>query len=204
MRDSRSWLKPVVACAVVVLMTSSGCRSSEPDRPPTAATPEPRITGPSERGRTIPRGPRVDNVAPGEARRFLEVAIEDLRQVGLWRPLTEHLYAMQVDARLAIEDVPDDGHLADAYSTGLVEEDGAGAYCDLMFWPIAIEGDLLRWEGFWAEGLIERRPPTLRQYWAALLAHELAHCLNGRHGEKVAQEWEERTIARLRRSQAKT
>ncbi|HVL64406.1 MAG TPA: hypothetical protein VM573_04455, partial [Actinomycetota bacterium] len=33
------------------------------------------------------------------------------------------------------------------------------------------------------------RPPTRRQFWAAILAHELAHCRPGQPGERFAYSW---------------
>ena len=126
------------------------------------------------------------------------MAVRDLKRVGVWRPLTDHLYEIELDSRSGSSNVPDDGHLADAYFTGVVAERGAGPVCDGMFFPSAVTSDLARWRQFFAAGAMAEPPPTLREFYGSLLAHELAHCADGPRGEAVAQAWERRALARLR------
>jgi hypothetical protein len=104
---------------------------------------------------------------------------------------------IELGSRLGRENIPRDGHLADAYVTGLVEKRGAGALCDIMFFPTAVTDDLARWRSYHANGYIEDPPPTLRQFWVGLLAHELGHCVEGPRGEKVAEMWERRAMHRF-------
>ena len=149
-----------------------------------------------ERGPTRIRA-RVENNALGSSARLVHRAVRDLKRLDLWGPLTRHLYVVELGSRLGRDDVPRDGHLADAYVTGLVEEKGAGALCDIMFFPTAVTDDLARWRTYHASGFIEESPPSLRQFWAGLLAHELGHCMEGPRGERVAETWERRAIQRF-------
>src|SRR5918996_4371526 len=140
---------------------------------------------------------RVENNAFGSSARLVERAIRDLKRLDLWGPLTHHLYVIELGSRLGRDDVPRDGHLADAYITGVVEEEGAGALCDIMFFPTAVTDDLARWRTYYANGYIQESPPSFRQLWAGLLAHELGHCMEGPRGERVAEKWEERAMRRF-------
>jgi hypothetical protein len=149
-----------------------------------------------ERGPTRIRA-RVENNAFGSSARLVRQAVKDLKRLHLWGPLTRHLYVIELGSRLGRDDVPRDGHLADAYITGVVEEEGAGALCDIMFFPTAVTDDLARWRTYHANGYIEEPPPSLRQFWAGLLAHELGHCMEGPRGETVAEEWERRALHRF-------
>jgi hypothetical protein len=169
---------------------------------------EPRQVGGSERRRQQSEngikerrrtrmGVRVENNAFGSSARLVRQAVRDLKRLDLWGPLTDHLYVIKVGSRLGRDNVPRDGHLADAYITGLVEEEGAGALCDILFFPTAITDDLARWGTYHANGYLEAPPPTLRQFWAALLAHELGHCMEGPRGERVAERWERRALHRF-------
>ena len=149
-----------------------------------------------ERGPTRIRA-RVENNAFGSSAGLVRRAVRDLKRIHLWRRLTHHLYVIELGSRLGRDDVPRDGHLADAYITGVVEEEGAGALCDIMFFPTAVTDDLARWRTYHASGYIEESPPSLRQFWAGLLAHELGHCMEGPRGERVAEMWERRAMDRF-------
>jgi hypothetical protein len=136
--------------------------------------------------------------AEGAPRARIVQALADVRAIGFWDRLTAELFEVQLDARFGRSNVPRDEHLADAYYTATAVPDGGGTVCDIMFFPTAIETDLARWNVFYAQGRIRRSPPTLRQYYASLLAHELGHCQPGPRGEPVALSWEHRTVAALR------
>jgi hypothetical protein len=141
---------------------------------------------------------RVENNAFGFSERMVRQAVRDLKRLDLWHPLTDHLYVIEIGSRLGRESIPRDGHLADAYVTGLVEEEGSGALCDIMFFPTAITDDLTRWQSYYAGGYLDTPPPSsLRQFWASLLAHELGHCMEGPRGERVAERWEHRAFRRF-------
>ena len=184
----------VVLVAVFVLVSCSGDQA----RPTREANRrrQPVEEGIMERGPTRIRA-RVENNAFGTSARLVQRAIRDLKRLDLWGPLTHHLYVIELGSRLGRDDVPRDGHLADAYVTGLVEEEGAGALCDIMFFPTAVTDDLARWRTYHANGYIDDPPPSLRQLWAGLLAHELGHCVEGPRGERVAEKWERRAMDRF-------
>lgn len=141
---------------------------------------------------------KVENIVQSPFRRFAQLAIRDLKRVGLWDELTGHLYMIKLASRReALERDP--GHiLADAYFSGVIDEEGQGAYCDIVFYYPAIVADLERWQGYFEQGLIEQEPPlSLRHYWGALLAHELGHCRQEARGEAVAERWEARALKAL-------
>lgn len=121
----------------------------------------------------------------------------DLKAIGMWRELTDHLYRVELDSRRGTANVPEDGHLADAYFTGIVENGGGGAVCDVMFFTSSISADLARWRDYYSRGLLPDPAPTLRQFYGSLLAHELAHCRRGPRDEDVAQAWERRALDAL-------
>lgn len=149
-------------------------RSEAPQRPPT----EPEL--------------RVTNDAFGNSQERLRHAIAELKRLGFWHELTDHLFVIDLGSRLGTANVPKDQHLADANSTGTVEGDQMGALCDLMFFTTAIRQDLDRWRGYYEQGLADTEPPTMEHYWVMLLAHELTHCLPRKHGETAARRAEER------------
>jgi hypothetical protein len=115
----------------------------------------------------------------------------------MWDDLTDHLYAIELDSRSGSANAPEDGHLADAYFTGIVEAGGGGAVCDVMFFPSAVTADLLRWRTYYTQGRAAEAPPSLRAFYGSLVAHELAHCRPGPRGEGVAMSWEDRARAAL-------
>jgi hypothetical protein len=136
--------------------------------------------------------------AKGSARPLLIDAVAALKRIGFWDDLTAHLYVLRIDSRVGRLNVPRDGHLADAYYTGTIDRRGAGELCDVMFFSTAITDDLERWSGFWATGRIAEPPPSVGDFYASLLAHELAHCRHGPRGEPEAIGWERRTRDALR------
>ena len=134
----------------------------------------------------------------GPARALLQTAVRDLKTIDMWDRLTAHLYRVELDSRPGTSNVPEDGHLADAYFTGVIEGRGGGEVCDVMFFPAAVLADLARWQSYYAGGLVAEPPPTLRQFYGSLVAHELAHCRPGPRGEDIARAWENRALEALR------
>jgi hypothetical protein len=187
---------------VVLLVVLVGCSRGAPGpiQRETFATPvaSPGASSPEARGITVAEDLTVDNAAFGRSRSKVAQAVADLKKVGLWKKLTGHLYVVKFGSRLGSENVPEDGHLADAYLTAQIDGDVAGGRCDVMFFTTAIKQDLTRWVTYHAQGLLTEEPPSLRQFWASIMAHELAHCLRGANGEGVAQQWEERALKALR------
>ena len=190
--------------AVLSLMVLTGLASAACDgEPRTEATPRAPVTAtssPSPSGQT-PKGDRVVLESGGRTRQILATSVEDLKAVGLWKQLTQHLYEIKLDSRAGGANVPEDGHLADAYFTGVVNRRGAGPVCDVMFFPSAVVADLERWRRYYAAGLLAEPAPSKREFYGSLLAHELAHCRPGPRGEAVARSWETRALRLLRSSQ---
>lgn len=144
-----------------------------------------------------PPGAAVDNDAVGRSRRFLALAVGDLKRVGLWRPLTADLDEIDLASQLGRDDIPTDGHLADAYATGVVKGQRGAVVCDVMFFVEALRDDLRRWRRYHADGRVVQAPPSERHFWAMILAHELAHCLPKGNGERAARQWESRAYRAL-------
>jgi hypothetical protein len=136
--------------------------------------------------------------AAGKPARRLRQAEHDLKRVHLWKRLTGRLYEVKVAVRPGRSDIPDDRHLADAYPSAVAAPGGYGSLCDIVFYPAAISQDLARWRRYHAEGSLGAPPDSLREYWGSILAHELAHCLGHGKGERVANRWERKALARLR------
>lgn len=130
--------------------------------------------------------------ATGVIRDRLQTAISDLKRIQVWSKLADRLYAIELDSRSGIANMPEDGHLADAYYTGILDGGGGGTVCDVMFFPSAVTADLARWRDYYARGLSADLPPTIRAFYGSLVAHELAHCRPGPRGEDVARAWEDR------------
>ena len=154
---------------------------------------------PAERGITKPERLIVQNVAHGGSKKLVATAIADLKREGLWRPLTKHLYVVKVGSRLGRSNVPEDGHLADAYLTAQIDEGVGGSLCDIMFFTTAMADDLARWRTYNAQGLLDDPAPTRRQFWASILAHELSHCLDHGSDEEVAERWEAKALDAVRK-----
>lgn len=183
-----------ILLAGMLAVGCSGTRAGGPQARP--SSPASRTSGdPENRGITKPKRLLIQNVAFGASRVAVDEAISDLKAIELWRPLTAHLYAVKFASRLGRSNVPRDGHLADAYLS--VQIDGAvgGGLCDIMFFPTAMRDDLRRWQAYNDQGLLADPAPSWRRFWASIMAHELAHCRQGRNGETAALEWEERALA---------
>ncbi len=116
----------------------------------------------------------------------------------MWRKLTGHLYVVKISSRPGPHDVPKDDHLADAYLRAYIDDEGQGAMCDIKFFPAALNKDLANWRYAYGRGTYPDPPPTARQYWAAILGHELAHCYEHGRGEPFALRWEARVLALVR------
>ena len=142
--------------------------------------------------------PLVTIEAAGTVGARLRQAVKDLKAVGLWSRLTRHLFAVKLDSRGGLANVPEDQHLADAYYTGMLKQGTGGEVCDVMFFPAAVAKDLARWNDYYAAGLLAAVPPTVRQFYGSLVAHELAHCRRGPRDEDVARAWEDRAVAAFR------
>jgi hypothetical protein len=171
----------------------AGGQAGEQARRSPAASPS--DDGIQNRG---PTAARVDNLASGRSHGRVESAVRDLKRIGLWDDLTDHLFVIEIQSRAGRAEVPDDKHLADAFLSATIEEGGSGGFCSIMFYPTAISDDLRKWRRYYEEGFHPEQPPTLRQFWSSILGHELGHCFKGQPGEDVAEHWEAKVLAALR------
>ena len=194
---------PAAALLLVAALLSAACDASVDVSVGGSPTPSASRDAassdatPSEREATeVPL--KVFNNAFDRSHRRVARAIRDLKAAGMWKKLiSERLYVIEIQSREGVARVPDDKHLADATLQGYIDDEGSGGRCYILFFPVAIERDLVAQQegfelGFWDE------PPSLRQFWAAVLGHELGHCLDWDGGEPVAEKWEVRTLEALR------
>ena len=171
-----------------------------------SATTRPRAEGrhdkPARRPKPRERPPTADlpilsNEGLDPKDRFrIARAKRDLERLGFWKELTGHLAVVRVATRPGPERVPEDGHLADALYTAKITGRVRGRVCDILIFSQALADDVGRQASYYAEGRLASPPPTLRQFWAVILAHELAHCTKrGQRGETFSSRWERRVLA---------
>lgn len=189
----------LLPAALLVVTFLGACEDAPPPRPEARPTTSPSPTV-SERG-SIVRTPKIDNRATGKTAGHIERAIRDLKAVGYWRRLTKDLYVVSVGSRPGRQYVPDDRHLAEARAFPYVDDDGGGRLCDITFFPTAMADDLALQQRYFDQGLLDRGPPTVRNFWSSILGHELAHCLpHERDGnpaltpEPAAHRWEMKVL----------
>lgn len=179
MKDRR-YLGAVVV-ATLVLAACSGRSASET---PTAS-PTPSTTTTSARPSTGEVEVVLDGHPVGVG--LIRRGIADVKRLGLWNRLTKHLHVAKINAYAGHHNIPRDGHLADAFPGVMEGSDGElGVSCDIVFYIAAIARELR----LSRQGVLVRNRPSLRITYASIVAHELAHCLPARHGEKVARRWE--------------
>lgn len=146
--------------------------------------------------RYITRGP-----ADSEEARRIARAVRDLRELGYWKELTAHVVRVAIAGRPGAGRVPRDGRLAQAVSTLHTTGRYPGSWCEIAIFPHALEEDIERQAVYYSQGRLAAPPPSLREFWAVILAHELAHCSpRGQKGEAYSTEWEARVLAAFGRA----
>ena len=151
--------------------------------------------GAQERARTEPRRAKLTIAALGRGRMRSRQAVADLKKLGFWAPLTRHVTEVVISTRAGRGSVPEDGHLADAIRNVQLGK-RPGYVCDVMIFSTALADDVARQEAYYYAGTLQAPPPTLRQFWAVILAHELAHCSErGQRGEEHSTRWERKVLA---------
>jgi len=58
--------------------------------------------------------------------------------------------------------------------------------------------DLAKQHHYYYMDRLPAEPPTMDEFWVAILAHELTHCRDRGRTEKVALQFERRVLERLR------
>lgn len=192
-----------LACVALAVLVACEAPQSPPAARPSDRGPASEPAAPSPRAPTGTPGPRPSIKASGPARRLLARAVRDLRRLGLWEPLTRHLDQVVLSSHPGRGNIPGDEHLADAFLGAVFSPRDSGAGCDIHFYPAAIALDLRRQAAYYADGALSQAPPSARQFWVALLGHELGHCLPPRvrfrqRGERTAERWEKRVLEAAR------
>ena len=162
------------------------------------ASPRDAREGTRARGRTrarpVPARVRILPLSPTD-RRNVRRAVRDLKGLKVWDDLTDHIDFIRISTRPGVERIPLDGHLADSLFTGLVRPGRDGSLCDVYMYSEAIARDVDNQQTLYAYGRLSAPPPTLRQFWAVVLAHEVAHCSQrGQQGELRSNRWERRVL----------
>ena len=201
----------VTVALFLVAPACDGIRSDDPrvarrhKRPGASAGAKKDPDGPRKRRATKPAGVHVENegLTPAD-RRLVRRAVEDLKELGFWRELTSHVASVQINTRPGPERIPRDGRLADALMTVRLGRH-AGYSCDIVIFSEALTNDVANQAVYYSEGRLAAPPPTLRQFWAIILAHELAHCSpRGQRGEAYSSRWERRVLEAFGRSRLGT
>ncbi len=180
-------------CGLAVAVTALLCIACDHDRSPQQSAARVGSRSVSERDATV----RLENEAFGASKRRVAQAVADLKSIGLWDDLTNHLYVVNVQSRLGRASIPEDRHLADAFLTGQIDKGGSGGLCSIMFFPAAVRADYSRLL-IYAARHATYDPPSYRHFWSSILGHELGHCFKGQPGEDVARRWEHRVLQAAR------
>lgn len=194
-------MRPRMLLVVAVLLAACTTPGGEPL--PVAGSPAPKTDGRShgrgikERKETQPEKTRVMHATRRAARRLTRRAVADLKAMGYWDDLTKKIDWIRISSREGPGSIPSDGHLGDSLWT-YYRDDATGNWgdlCDVVLYTPAIKHDVARQGAYYSQGRLEHPPPTLDQFWAVLLAHELAHCsARGQKGEAYSTRWETRVL----------
>jgi len=126
----------------------------------------------------------------------MNAAVAEIKRLHRWRAMTSHLTRLNIRARPGKSAVPQDRHLADSLyrPTRRVE----GRFCRVTFYPRAMRDDLAKQRYYYSQNKLPAEPPTMDEFWVAILAHELTHCNDQMRTEKVALRVEHRVLELLR------
>ena len=148
---------------------------------------------------------RLKNEATGESRRLLGRAIEDLRRLGYWKRLTDHLYSVWITVRPPSSEVPDDHYLAHSLVQPFAVGRHLGERCHINFYADAMQDETEQITEDAVGAGTEPSPDLVQTVWTSILAHERSHCLpyETKAGARVggpeprARKWEKRVANRL-------
>lgn len=126
----------------------------------------------------------------------MSAAVAEIKRLHRWRRMTSHLTRLHIRARPGESAVPQDRHLADSLYRSTRR--GEGRVCRVTFYPRAMRDDLAKQRYYYSQDRLPVEPPTMDDFWVAILAHELTHCNDRMRTEKVALRVERRVLERLR------
>ena len=198
-----------VAVAVLALMLGAcevdddgSTRSEAGPRRTRSASPETRESRPQRRRPTRPEKVGYVNAGLTAAdRAHIGRAVRDLEELGFWKELTAHVVRVKIASRPGVGRILEDERLADSIMTVEVTGPWRGMWCDVLIYSTALAEDIEQQAVYYSEGRLSAPPPSLREFWAVILAHELAHCSpRGQRGEAYSTKWEGRVLRALGRA----
>ncbi len=184
--------------AALLLAALSLAAACEAAPPPVIELPPPPQP-PAALNRKSAASPRVRvTIAGGPLTHpAMSAAVSEIKQLRLWGGMTEHLTRLRIRARPGERAVPQDRHLADSLYRPTRTD---GRYCRVTFYPRAMRDDLAKQRHYYSQDRLPAEPPTMDEFWVAILAHELTHCRDriSSRSEKVALRVERRVLKGLR------
>jgi hypothetical protein len=203
----------LLLCLSLLSLNCDGRSAFDDARPNRRAAPRapgenPPSVAREKRGVSVPARSKVLFHELGGSDEEIRTAITDLKRIDVWHELTDHLHQIDVKVEPGRANVREDRHLADArfwrQPVGYGTFDyPLGVFCQIRFFPAAMKDDIYRWTSYYRQGLTGRTPPTMRQFWASIMGHELFHCPaqgSRTRPEPGALAWEARILDALQAS----
>ncbi|CAN5697144.1 hypothetical protein BH20ACT21_BH20ACT21_19270 [soil metagenome] len=183
--------------AALLLAALSVAAACEAAPPPVIELPPPPQP-PAALNRKSAASPRVPVTIEGGPRTHpaMSNAVAEIKRLHMWRRMTSHLTRLRIRARPGVSAVPRDRHLAESFYRSTRQIDGR--FCRVTFYPRAMRDDLAKQRHYYSQDRLPAEPPTMDEFWVAILAHELTHCRDLNRTEKVALQVERRVLERLR------
>jgi hypothetical protein len=171
--------------ATLVLLFLASCARDTPSQERSHA-PEPSPSG------SVRLEPDVRFDVTGQVRQRVEVALNDLRRFGMLDRLTRDLDRLSFSAKR--HGVPRGQHLAESKLTVKKSLVSTERTCRATVFPRSISRQYRLQES--PRYRVPHPAPSFRRLWAAIVGHELVHCLPGHPGERRARASERRILNR--------
>ena len=189
-------MRGILITLCIGLVFASACTPAEP-KPAGRVTPSPspsRSLITTDQGGRAKPGP-ADITLVFETGRFeqklFEKTVRDLVRVRAWKKLTTGLHSVELETHPGARSEAG-VHLADAVLAHTILNGKPLVVCDIRFYPRAIRQELRlyrrvralglspdQWRDYNENGVFDEEIPVKSDFWASILAHELAHCLVG-------------------------